>query len=302
MMAMVTSLRVKEGDRVRAGQLLLTLDDSDVVQKVKAAEEGFREARNAVEAAKEQKNLVDVTYRRYKNIYDQKALTGQELDQIKTRQKVAESELDRAGAAAARAEAGVLEARAYGSFTRITSPVNGYVTGKSIEVGNMAAPGMPLLTIEDSSSYRIEAGVDEGLAEKIHPGMNASVYIGSLDREMTAKVTEVVPSVNPASRTFLVKIGLAGQGLRNGFYGKVSLPVGMKSALLVPGNSVVDKGELTGVYTVDRDSVVRYRLVRVGKTYGGKVEILSGINPGDRVVVGGVEKAVDGGIFTESKK
>jgi len=301
MMGTVTSLKVKEGDKVRTGQMLLTIDDSDVLQKVEGAREGHKEALKALEAAGEQKKLADVTYDRYRKLYDDKALTGQEFDQIETQRKVAEIGLEQARAAVGRAEAGVKEAEAYHGFTRITSPVGGFVTGKNIELGSMAVPGAPLITVEDNSSYRIEINADERLAGKIRPGMEASVFIEALNRAITGKVTEVVPSVDPASRSFMVKIGLNDEGLRNGFYGKVSLPVGKKDVLLLPASSVVEKGELTGVYAVDKASIVSYRLVRVGKRYDDNVEILSGVVPGERVVVEGMEHAVDGGVLAGLK-
>ncbi len=294
-MGTVTSLRVKEGDRVSAGQLLLTVDDSDVRQKVKAATEGYNEAVKGLEAAGQSRNLSDITYQRYKKLYDEKALSGQELDQIETQKKVADIDYQRAEAAVARAKAGLNEARVYRGYTRIVSPVSGLVTEKKIEIGSMAVPGVPLLTVEDNSAYRIEVNGDESLAGKLRPGMDASVSIESLNRELKGRITEVVPSVDPMTRTFVVKIAIKGEGLRNGLYAKVSIPVGKKETILVPKSAVVEKGELVGIYVVDRDSVIRYRLVKTGRPYGENIEILSGVNPGDNVIVAGAERAIDGG-------
>ena len=284
MMGTVTSVRVKEGDRVGAGQLLLAIDDSDVVQKVKAAEKGL-------EGAKQQQSLSDITYQRYKKLYDEKALAGQELDQIETSKKVADIEYERAKAMLA-------EARVYHGFTRITSPVSGVVTEKKIESGSMAVPGMALLTVEDNSSFRVEVNADERLAGRLKTGMAVSVFIEALNRELEGKVTEVVPSIDPMTRSFIVKIALSDKDLKNGYYARVDIPVGKKQSLLVPKKAVVEKGQLTGVYTVDKNSVIAYRLIRAGKLYGDRVEILSGLNPGDSVIVDGVEQAVDGGILT----
>lgn len=282
MMGTVTSVGVKEGDRVGPGQLLLTIDDRDVAQRVKAAEKGL-------EGAKQQQSLSDITYQRYKKLYDEKALAGQELDQIETRKKVADIEYERA-------KAMLEEARINRGFARITSPSSGVVTEKKIEVGSLAVPGVPLLTVEDNSSFRVEVNADEKLSGTIKTGMTVSVLIDVLDREINGKVTEVVPSVDPMNRSFLVKIALSDKALKNGYYAKVAIPVGKKQALLVPKKAVVEKGQLTGVYAVDKNYVIAYRLVRTGKPYGEKVEILAGLDPGDTVIVDGVEKAVDGGI------
>ncbi len=282
-MGTVTSLKVKEGDRVSAGQVLATIDDSDLVQRVRAAEKG-------VEAAKQQKALADITYQRYKNLHDEKALTGQELDQVETQKKVAGMEYERA-------QAMHQEARVYHGFTRVTAPVSGVVTEKKTDLGSTAVPGIPLFIIEDTSGYRMEANLDEKLAGKVKQGMEAKIYIEALGREIRGIITEVVPSVDSMTRTFLVKISISGEGLRNGFYGKVSIPAGRKEALLVNKKAIVEKGQLTGVYVVDANSIMTYRLIRLGRLYGDRVEVLSGLNTNERIIVDNVEKAVDGGVL-----
>lgn len=284
-MGTITSLRVKEGDRVQAGQVLAMIDDSDLVQRVRAAQKG-------VEAAGQQRSLTDVTYQRYKKLHDDRALTGQELDQVETQKKVADMEYERA-------QAMHQEARVYHGFTRVTAPVAGVVTTKTTDLGSMAVPGVPLFTIEDRSGYRIEANLDEKHAGKVKQGMEARVYIEALGRELRGVIAEVIPSVDPLTRTFPVKISVSGEGLRSGAYGKVSIAAGKKEALLVSRKAIVEKGQLTGVYVVDADSIVTYRLIRPGRTYGERVEVLSGLNPDERIIVDNVEKAVDGGIVRQ---
>ncbi|MEJ2695444.1 MAG: efflux RND transporter periplasmic adaptor subunit [Candidatus Sulfobium sp.] len=301
-MGTITSMKVKEGDKVRAGQLLLTVDNRDIQQKVKAAKESYEEAKKGLEAAKENRDLVNITYRRYKNLYDEKALTGQELDQIRTKKKVADIELARAKAGVRRAEAGLGEAEVNQGFGRVTAPTAGIVTNKNADAGSMAVPGNPLMNIEDNSSYRLEIKGNESLSGRITAGMEADIFIGALDRHFRGRVVEVVPSVNPASRSFVVKIHLSGEGLRSGFYGRVSIAVGKKEVLLVPAGAVVERGELTGLYTVGNDNVIKYTLIRVGKTFGGKVEVLSGLEPDDRVIVEGIDRAVDGGLYVGEVK
>lgn len=295
-MGNITSVRVKEGDLVGAGQVLLTIDDSDAVQKVKGAHEGYSEARKALEAAKENRNLREITWQRYRNLYDEKALSRQELDQIETQKKVAELDYERAEAAVRRVEAGVNEAKVYQGFAQIKAPVGGMVTEKKAEPGSMAVPGMPLLTIEDTSEFRIEVNADEKLTGKIRRGQEATVRIDSLNRDVKGVVTDVVQSVDPMTRSFLVKISVKDEGLRSGLYARVRIPVGMKEAITVPESSVVEKGQLTGVYTVNASNVITYRLVRTGKRHGDRVEILSGLNPDEKLIVSGVDRAVDGGV------
>ena len=121
-----------------------------MVQKVKAAEAGHQEAIKALESGKQNRELIDITYRRYRKMYEEKAISRQEMDQFETQKKVAGLEYERVQEMVNRAAAGLAEAKIYLGFTRVTSPVKGLVTEKKTEVGSMAVPGMPLLTVESS--------------------------------------------------------------------------------------------------------------------------------------------------------
>ncbi len=301
-MGAVTSLLVKEGDAVEKGRLLLTIDDRDVVQKVKAAEAGYQEAAKALEAAKQNRELTDMTHRRYRKMYDEKAISRQEMDQFETQKKLAGLEYERVQEMVSRAAAGLAEAKIYLGFTRIVSPVTGIVTEKKIEVGGMAVPGMPLLTVESRAAFHAEVTVDEGLSGKLRVGAPVWVSIEAIGRRIPGKITEILPAVDPLSRSFTVKVSLSGDGLRSGLYARMRIASGKKELILAPRSAIVEKGQLTGVYAVDGQDIVTYRLVRTGKEYDGHWEILSGLKPNDRIIVQGVEKAVDGGIIENVKK
>lgn len=297
MMGEVTALHVKEGDLVRQGQILLTVDDRDVSEKIKAAEAGYRESLKALQAAKQNRSLIDITYQRYKKLHEEKALSDQELDQIETQKRIADIEFERVQEMVNRAKANLSEAMVYQGFTRITSPTKGIVTEKRIEKGSMAVPGAPLLTIEDTSSYRIDVNIDERYSGLIKLGMPVDVMIDSMGLETRAKVSEIVPAIDPMSRTFLVKINLKAPNLRSGLYAKVKIPSGSKETIIVPAKAVIEKGQLTGLYVVDEKGIVSFRPVRIGKSYGDKVEVLSGLNPNERIITEGTEMAIDGGVI-----
>lgn len=297
MMGTVTSLLVREGDRVHAGQALMTIDDRDVREKVKAAEAGHQEALRALESAKQNRELTDITYQRYKKMYEEKAISRQEMDQFSTQMRVAALEYERVQETVKRTAAGLAEANVYLGFTKVTAPITGTVTEKKIDVGSMAVPGAPLLTVEDTSSFNAEINVDESMAGAFKTGSLVPVSIESLDSRLTGKITQILPSIDSMSRTFRVKVSLSGAGLRSGLYAKVKIPQKKKEVIAAPTSAIVEKGQLTGLYTVDDNGIITYRLVRTGKNYGENREILSGLKPGDRIIVRGMEKAVDGGVL-----
>lgn len=301
MMGVVTSLAVKEGDAVEKGQLLLTIDDRDVVQKVRAAEAGHQEAVKALESGRQNRELVDITYRRYKKMYEEKAISRQEMDQFETQKMVAGLEYERGQEMVKRAAAGLAEANIYLGFTRVTSPVRGVITEKKIEVGNMAVPGMPLLVVESAAGFHAEVTVDESFSGSLKIGTPVSVSIDALNRQMAGKVKEILPSVDPLSRSLTAKVSVGGPGLRTGLYARVRIPKGKKELLLVPRSAIIEKGQLIGVYTVDDQGIVTYRLVRTGREYDGRLEILSGLKTNERIIVDGLEKAMDGGIMEKGK-
>jgi len=301
-MGPVVSISVKEGDRVKAGQVLIFIDSEDISNKVAGAEAAYREAVQARRGAEQNRLLTENTYNRFKNLYDEKALSLQELETIETQKKVAASEYERVGEMVKRAEAGLAEAKVFQGFKEIVAPVDGVVTARFIDPGTMAMPGMRLLTIEDTSRYRLEAEIDESFTGQITPGLEVEVEISALHAKLPGKVSETVPAVDPRSRTFKVFITLpAAKNLHSGLYARARIPVGQKAVLLVPAAAVVTKGQLTGVYVVDANQVITYRLVRPGKKYDGSVEILAGLRPGDTIITGNVSGIVDGAILQAEK-
>jgi RND family efflux transporter MFP subunit len=301
-MGRVTAIPVKEGDRVKAGQLLIVIDSEDIGSKVAAAEAAYRESLQALSAAEQNRELADTTYNRFKNLYDEKALSLQELDKIETQKKVASIEYARISEMVRRTAASLAEAKVFQGYSKIMSPVDGIVTDKFIDQGSMAMPGMRLLTIEDTTSYRLEAAIDESLAGQITPGMEVEVEISALKAKMRGKVSETVQAVDPRSRTYKIFIALPAEAnLHSGLFARVKIPVGRQELLLVPPGALVKRGQLTGLYVVDANRVITYRLVRLGKEYGGKVEILAGLQPGTTIISDNVSMVVDGAVLQMEK-
>ena len=236
-MGAVTSLMVREGDRVEDGQLLLTIDERDAKERMNAAA-------MALESARQNRDLNEITWKRFSALLSKKA----EFD---SGERPREAKRNMANADFQRARAMAQEAKTFLAFTRIVAPAEGVVTKKQIDIGSMASPGMPLLVIESIGDAYAEAAIDEGLSDKIKTGMPVEVTIDALGRRLNGKVRDILPDISPSSRSFIVKIGLPDKELKSGLYVKIKIPVGKKDALLVPASAIIHKGQLTGVYVVD---------------------------------------------------
>jgi RND family efflux transporter MFP subunit len=303
-MGTVTAVSVREGDRVTDGQELLTIDDKELLERFRAAEAAADEANKALNAANANKVLAETTYKRYRKLFEDKAVSGQEMDQIANQNDVAAAEYARAEAGAVRAKSQLEEAKVNLGYSKIISPITGVVTKKKIDVGSMASPGMSLMVVEDVSEFEIDAHVDERLADRIEADESVDVLVDSIGAKLRGEISQIVPAIDPMSRTYLIKINIPTEAntpkpLKTGLYAKVLIPQGKKTILLVPANSIVEKGQLTGVYAVDSNNIVSYRLIRVGKKLDDGVEVLSGLEDGQRIIIEGIENAVDGGIFEE---
>jgi RND family efflux transporter MFP subunit len=276
----VTSVSVREGDRVRQGSLLVTLTAPESTA-------GAAGAAHAVEEALARKKLADVTFERYSRLFEEQAVTRQELD---TRR----AERDMAVQGLARAREAARAAGAVAGYTRIVAPVSGVVTAKTVDAGVTVFPGMPLLTVEEEGRCRMEVQAPESFLGRIRIGRELPLYLDGMERQITGTVSEIVPNVDPASRTFTVKLDIPVQGMRPGQFGRALLPAGEKRGITVPARAVMEQGQLTFVWVVDPRKSARMRLVKPGKTFGNRVEILAGLSDGERIVTSGMEKVIDG--------
>lgn len=204
------------------------------------------------------------------------------------------AEFDNAEAKARVAQGAVVEAETLLSYTRITAPFDGIITRKHADVGDLAAPGKPLLDMEDSTAMRLEADVPEAVVGRLKLGDKLPVRIASVEAQLEGLISEIAPAADPNSRTFLVKLDLPGtSGLRAGQFGRVSMPVGETAALRVPASAVVQRGQMEIIFVVT-DGKALLRLVKTGKRLGREVELVSGVEAGERIVTHGAAALTDG--------
>lgn len=294
-MGNITELRVREGDRVEPDELLAAIDSTQQRAALDQAQAAETAAQKEVAAADSDLSLAESTLKRYEQLYEKKSVSPQEYDEIKGRQQSAQARHDVDVAAAAQAAAAVAQARKALDNTQIRAPFAGVVTEKKADPGTLAVPGMPLLTLEDTRGYRLEADVDESDIRSIRAGQSVTVTIDALGSvQLTGKVAQIVPAADPASRSFNVKIQLpSSAGLRSGMFGRARFARGQRSAILAPQTAVFERGQLRAVYVVDANQIAGLRYVTLGPSANEQVEVLSGLQPGEKLIAapGGREYA-----------
>ena len=253
-------------------------------------------AEKEVSAADSDLALAEATLKRYQQLYEKKSVSPQEFDEIKARYQSAEARRDMARAGQAQANAALTQARTSLGYTRIRAPFAGVVTEKKADAGTLASPGMPIFTIEDTRSYRLEVTVDESDIHLVRVGQVAPVTIDALGNvQLSGKIVQIVPAADPASRSFLVKVELpADARLRSGLFGRARFPRGERSALLIPRTSLVERGQLQGVYVLDANQIAGLRYVTLGKSTGEQFEVLSGLQDGDKLVAAPGDRELGG--------
>ena len=288
-------LKVREGDQVKKGQLLAQIESTESLAGAAQAQAAVDEARQGVDEARTRQKLADATFERYKKLYDEQALTRQEFDIKQTERDLAAQGVARAEARLKQLKEGRRAASAMADYMKIVAPLSGVITAKPADLGATVFPGQPLMTIEDEGSYQLDLAIPESLGTQVKPGTPVQVTLDSTGGAFAAKIAEVVPAADPATRTFTAKVNLTGAGLKSGAFGRAVIVMSTGTAgILAPKQAIFERGSLTAVWVVDASRIARMRLVKPGRKLVDKVEILSGLSGGEKVVVGGVEKVSDG--------
>jgi RND family efflux transporter MFP subunit len=262
----ITRLPVQLGQSVKQGDVLVELATQEIQARLDQANAAFRQA--------------ELDFNRTDNLRKQQAATQSELDGAQARYNVA--------------KASVAEAEAVSGYARILAPFDGVVARKLADEGDLAMPGKPLLDLEGRAGLRLVADVPSLLASRVLPDSKLAVRVDTLTDPITGTVAEISPAADPASRTVLMKVDLPETaGLSTGQFGRLAVPVGEATFLFVPPTALVRRGQLEILF-VAADGKAQMRLVRTGKETPQRIEILTGLAPGESVVVEGAGNLRDG--------
>ena len=289
-------VRVRAGDRVTGGQVVAVVDSRELDLGLASAEAAQQEAENSlaeaetgVASAQAQVELARATFARMKTLFEKKSLSDQEFDEVMVRLRTAEAALAGAQSRRAQGEARLAKARqsvatatVMRGYAEIRAPFAGIVTERLAEPGQLATPGAPLVTVEREGAYQLEAPVPESLMGQVRPGQTAQVQIDG--RAVSARVTEIVPAVDAASRAFSVKASLPSSiTVRAGMFGRLQLVEQPRPVVLVPAGAIAERGAIASVLTAEQ-GIARQRIVTLGERRGDAVEVISGLNPGELVL------------------
>ncbi|MBF0469187.1 MAG: efflux RND transporter periplasmic adaptor subunit [Desulfamplus sp.] len=314
--AQVERVHVQPGDRVKKGDLLITLDDRQAISRrdgataaLNAARAGREQALQGVKAAEAAYKEAKLQYNRIQGYYKAQAATKQELEMAESGYAQSMAAMRRAKDGLDASEAGIKQAMGALSethvgleFSSITAPATGEIIKRMVEPGDLALPGKPLISLRTESGFRIEAYVREGLIGKLKTGMILKAEITTLGITCNVEVEEIIPYADPETRTFLVKAVLPKAqesrknqnqtqtelaGIYPGMYGKLLIPESTEEVVLLPAKAVIMTGQLELVM-IQTDKEWQLRYIKTGKRIGDMVEVLSGLKGDETIGVGGL--------------
>jgi membrane fusion protein (multidrug efflux system) len=293
----VETVAVRLGDRVSRGQRLAKIEDFDIQEQVKQAEAAQQVSEATIRQREADLKLAQTNAERSRSLYERQLLPKQTLDDNDARYQSAVAALDLAKAQSAQSKARIDELRINLGNTIISSPVNGYVSRRTVDPGAFVSQNVPVVDVVDISTVRLVANVVEKDLKELQTGNTTRVEVDAFPGEVfTGRIARVSPVLDPATRTAAIEIEIPNGSarLKPGMYARVSVTTSTKKqALVIPANSVVDLGGRRGVFTPLNDSAV-FRALSLGTEQSNLVEVLGGLNEGDAVITTGSSALRDG--------
>jgi len=291
----IINIFVKDGDRVQKGQLLARVWDEDLKAKRGQIDAAIAEAEASLAAAQKD-------FDRFNNLYKQQSATAKEIDNVTLQYNSAKAKLVSTKEMRSELDANL-------SYTSLTAPFSGVITQKLAEVGSMVNPGMPILTIEHNGHLQVSAPIAEHDIVNVHVGDMANVEIKSTGKIFDGKIIEINPSSQFTGGQYVIKVAIPESENKNvfaGMFARLSIPVKnvehVKGDLtLIPSSAIINRDELTGIYTVGQNNTAMLRWVRLGKTIGSKVEVISGLSKDEKFISSSERRLYNGAPITFNK-
>lgn len=266
----ILEVEADPGRVVKEGEVVARIDDREIQARLENARAALQQAER--------------DYARFEKLHVDRVVTTQEFEAAQTRLRSSRAMVE--------------EAETLLGYATVRVPFDGVVTRRLVQRGDLAVPGRALIEVENPGALRLEAQVPESLVAVLDLGDSLPVEVDAAGASLTGKVVEIAPASDPASRTVLVKLDLpAHDKLRSGQFGRLRIPTEATPALRLPAGAVFSRGQLDFVFVV-QEGQAKLRIVRPGRRQEGKVEILSGLDPGEQVVIEGLASLRDGAMIS----
>jgi RND family efflux transporter MFP subunit len=280
-MGYITKIYVKAGDRVKAGQLLFTVNSNDIQAKQSQVDAMLKQAEAAFHVAQKD-------FERYTALFKQNSASAKELEQITMQYQSA-----KAGVEAAKGMQH--EVKSQLTYANVVAPFSGVVTQKLADEGSLANPGMPILTIEQGGSLQVTAMVPETEIAALKLGDIATVNVDAANKQFQSKLIQINPSSQFTGGQYIIKLNIPLTDVSKvmaGMYAQIKIQTkgaiakaDTSSKVMIPSTALIYRDQLVGVYTISTQNTAMLRWLRVGKTEGDKVEVLSGLAKNESYII-----------------
>lgn len=285
MMGYVTKVHVNVGEQIKEGQLLVSINSSDVQAKRTQVNAGINQATVGFNSAKKD-------YERFTVLFTQNSASQKELDDVTSRYEMAKAQLESA-------QAMKNEINAQLAYFNITAPFSGVVTNQFVKTGDMAHPGAPLIALEAPGRFEVRTTVPASAIVNIKTGQEVMVLINSIQQSLNGKIEQISSSASVTGGQFPIKIALEkNDTVKSGMYATVQFPVNNEeintNRVTIAKEAIITQGDLQGVYTVSQQNTALLRWLRLGRDLGGSIEVLSGLNADESYILSSEGKLYNG--------
>ena len=287
-MGYIENLNIEVGDQVKRGDLLFSIDSGDINSKIQQAQSAYQQAKAALEDA-------EADFQRFTKLYKDSAVSKQQYDKIRLQYSVAQENLSAA-------RAGLNQARDQLNYANVKAPFDGVIVQKMATAGSLAAPGNPVVVMENLSSLSVQTQVSNDLYAALRIGDKAIVKVDGIEKPFEGTIYTLVSSADPKTRTHTVKLSLPDvDDVNSGTFARVSFTRGERQTMMLPKSAIVERAGIKGVFVVENGKAF-FHMVRTGAEINGMVEIQAGLIVGEQVVVDNNEQLLNGDLITSQDK
>lgn len=279
-MGYIENLDIEVGDKVKRGQLLFKIDAGDINNQITQAQSAYQQARASLRDA-------TADYNRFTKLYKEKAVSKQQFDKIRLQYQVAQENL-------AAAQAGLKQAKDQLNYANVKAPFDGVIVEKMATEGSLAAPGNPVVVMENLTSLSVQTQVSNDLYAVLRIGDKAKVKIDGIEQPFEGTIYTLVSAADPATRTHTVKLSLPDvNDINSGTFARVSFKKGERNTMMLPESAIIKRAGIDGVFVIE-DGKAYFHMVRLGAKLDKMVEVQSGLFVGDKVVVSNNAELLNG--------